>query len=114
MLRVTPKRGAFGLSVGAGVSRGDYTWDEGILSSVSKRWTPARWGNAEVSAHWSRGVTQLRAFVGFSHQLTASDHCEEMHYWDWDQPTDDVCRGQDGEALMYTGVAVRLAMPLGV
>ena len=115
-----PMTSRFALSFAGGVSGGDYTWYyfHGIIGRSRTDWDDARWANAEISLDQSFRSTQLRFFGGYGNQL-ADDGCIER---DWtnhsglpsEDPNPRPCRGAGGTRLLYTGVAVRFATPLGL
>jgi hypothetical protein len=120
MVRYRPWTSRFAPSFAAGLSDGDYTWyySSGIIGRSRKDWDDARWANAEISLDLSFDSTTLRFFGGLGHQLS-HDGCIEQ---DWtndsglpaEDPNPRPCRGAGGTRLLYTGVAVRFATPLGL
>lgn len=117
MVRLSPIRGQFGLSVGLGASTGNYEWGWGLYTYDTTRWSPARWGNGEVGAHVTWSQVQLRAFVGYSRQLSPGKHCRVTHHSYSDSGGSSETRACDddegGDSLPYGGVALRFATRLG-
>ena len=121
LVRVAPWPTRTAVSFAAGLSRGEYTWyySNGIIGQSRKDWDDARWINLEVSTDLPFHSMKLRFFGGFGSQLDADSGCVEQAWTNHsglpaEDPNRRPCSGRGGTWLVYTGVALRFATPLGL